>query len=187
MENYLVVPGLDQEDIGTLLNVRSLAQYTEMVGRILSGHCPFCELDEKINRVIVEIGGWRIWENPFPLKHTSDHFVLAPRRHVTHIADLGNDDWRSIQAIVSGTTQRLSGGALVFRFGDPRKNAGSVRHLHANVIVPDGTGRVQATLAKEPGEISEKRAILVVFEKLRTGTELSQLSKEELALVRDRI
>lgn len=187
MQENLVVPGLDQEDIGTLLNVRSLAQYSEMVARILSGHCPFCELDEKINKVFMEVAGWKVWDNPFPLKHTSEHLVLAPRKHVTHFAYLDNDDWRSIQAIVSGTTLRLSGGALVFRFGDPRKNAGSVRHLHANIIVPDGTGRVQATLAKNPEEISEKRAILVIFEKLRTGTQLGQLSEEELALVRERI
>lgn len=73
------------------------------------------------------------------------------------------------------------------RFGDPRLNAGSVRHLHVNIQVPDGTGRVQVTLAKEPEEIEEKREILSIFEKMRQGATLQELGHEERALVIGRL
>lgn len=150
MNQELVIPGIDQEDIGTLLNVRSYSQYVEMVNRILSGKCPFCELDTNLNKVLHQRSGWKMWRNPFPAKNTTEHLILAPDRHITNLGEMTPEDWRAFYGMVYHfndlTTHK--GGAIVMRFGDPAMNAGSIRHLHANIIVPDGTGEVRVTLGQ---------------------------------------
>jgi len=72
------------------------------------------------------------------------------------------------------------------RIGDPTYNAGSVRHIHANILVPDGTGRVRVTLAKEKEATASKMQILRVFELMRQGKEFGDLDPEDAALVQDR-
>jgi len=78
---------------------------------------------------------------------------------------------------------KLKGGGFVLRFGSPLDNAGSVLHLHANIIVPDGTGDVSVALAKSAIRIEHGFDRLRVFEKLRKGLPLEALSAGELALV----
>src|SRR5581483_392012 len=176
MSKELVIPGLDNEDLGTLLNTRDYSQYVEMVGWILSRICKFCTLDKTINKVVNECDEWRTWINPFPSAHTSEHLIIAPTRHITHIKQMSVIDWNSWAMLMSLAVEKLPGGCVATRFGDPKRNAGSVRHLHTNIIVPDGTGRVQVTLAKNPAEIEEKKKLIGVWEKLRTGTPMEKLS-----------
>jgi len=130
-----------------------------------------------------------MWLNPFPQKHHAFHIVAAYRLHTNDLAALNDDDWRRLGKAFSWVQEKYKfpGGALAIRFGNPRFNAGSIRHLHFNIQVPDGSGRVQITLAKEPEEILAKNQILRVFEKMRQGTSFENLSLAEQSLVRDRM
>ena len=192
MSEELVIPGIDQEEIGTLLSVRTYSQYR--VEQILSGTCPFCKLDRNKNEVLRVSGEWRLWKNPYPHAHTKEHFIIAPIQHLTNLCQMYSNDWDDVAALIDYVVNpetcggmAYEGGAVVIRYGDPRLNAGSIRHLHVNIIVPDGTGRVQATLAKTPEDIERKKKILTVFEKVRTGTPMSTLTDEELSLVTGRM
>ena len=139
--------------IGSIENsCRTYAQFLEMTEKNKKGECPFCHLN---GNFIYSFGEgadkWSLLENPYPHKHTSVHLVMAPARHIENINEMIANDWYIIGVLVMEATKRfdLPGGGFVMRFGDPERNAGSIRHLHANILVPDLTGEVQATLVKD--------------------------------------
>lgn len=189
MEDTLVIPGLGRNDIGTLINTRTYPQYCEMVWQILWGNCPFCKLDLKLNNVIVENDHWRAWENPFLQKYTAHHFIIAHQVHLTHLSDVTSADGRDLFDILSKLAEPadIRGGGVLMRFGDPLLNAGSIRHLHANLFVPDGTGELRLPLCKTPEEVAAKMKVICVFEKMRLGATFEALDPKEQDLVRDRL
>ncbi|HEY4518325.1 MAG TPA: hypothetical protein VJG48_01735 [Candidatus Paceibacterota bacterium] len=141
-----------------LQHCRNLEQYCKTRAALEAGEdqCPFCQPPdpEKVfyeDRFVVG----RI--SDFPHKHTRYSFLVYPRAHIVSRANLGSEVWLGILKSweVACDKSPVMGGALAIRFGDPRYNAGSVEHLHANILVPDLTGRVQVTLAKEPEEAQE--------------------------------
>lgn len=183
------IPGLNRDQVLTLMNCRSHNQYLSMIGDYEAGRCPFCDpLDEK-NVVLHQDLGWRVWKNPYPLKHTSLHLIMAPRQHVTDIQDISPSDFEAMGRIFKWARHEFEfkGGAFAMRFGSPEFNAGSVLHLHANIIVPDGTGAVQITLAKDTAKVEETIARMKVFEKLRGNASPVGLSNEEAALIEGRL
>lgn len=184
---------IEKEDITSLLNVRTYNQYCEAVEYITQNKCLFCQLDLKLNKIIKEVPeGWRLWQTPHPIKHTAHHLVITPTKHITDVAAMTQEDWRGLTSLIEYATGpdsklNLPGGAVVMRFGPPKFNAGSIRHLHVNILVPDGTGEVRVPFAKTPEDIEHKKKILAVFEKMRTGTPFEELDPEEQDLVRDRL
>jgi len=185
----LIIPGLDQEDIGSLQNTRTFPQYCEMVRKILAGECMFCELDQKLNKVVFENDRWRAWRNPYPQEFTAHHWIIAHREHLTHLRDVTSADGRDLFEILSRLAEpkEIYGGGVLMRFGNPLLNAGSVRHLHVNLMVPDGAGEVRVPLCKTPEEIAAKMNVIRVFEKMRQGTPFEELNLVEQVLVRDRL
>ena len=189
MNTEIEIPNLNDEDIGTLFNARTYPQFCEMVRRIQSKDCPFCNLNTALNKVIMENTYWRAWLNPFPQKHHQYHFIIAHKEHVTHVNDLRSQGWVQLGASVLWLSNHfgLSGGGIIVRFGDPRLNTGGVRHLHANIQVPDGSGEVRVPLAKKPEDVEEKKKVIRVFEKMRLGTAFENLAANERELVKDRL
>lgn len=187
------IHGLNQDQILSLVNSRSYSQYCEAINAFLAGKCIFCDPLGPKNQILHTTDGgelaWRVWRNPFPLKHTSHHLVMAPVRHITDPKDVTLDDWRRQGEIWLYARDQLGivAGASVGRFGSPEFNAGSILHLHYNIIVPDGTGDVQITIGKSPRKIAEISARMKVFEKLRTGTRIKDLHYGELVLVEGRL
>jgi len=112
---------------------------------------------------------WHLWENPYAHAHTALHLVLAPARHISHVREMKEEDWIALSQLVGFAVDEydLPGGCVAMRFGDPALNAGSIRHLHCNIIVPDGTGNVKVTLAKDAEKQAENIDRVRVFEKLR--------------------
>lgn len=207
---------VDEQGKATLLNTRTYTQYIRYIDDLRKGVSPFCDLDETFNEVIREasyqggMGGnesrtWRMWHNPFPQKHCRVHLVLAPTQYVTNPEELIDADWKCINDLfawaISEKGVGIKGGGLLMRFGDPTLNAGSIRHIHANIIGPDGTGEVRLPLAKDPEKVESKKKVAVAWEKMRryhlryTGPDLTleDLARaalrdpDELALVIDRL
>src|SRR3972149_6083830 len=187
----LVIPGLDREDIGSLLNTRILPQYCEMVRRMKVGECPFCQLNTEINKVILENERWRAWDTPFNAErdHLERHVVISHRKHVTHLRDVDYTDGGTFFEILRALAlpDNVSGGGELTRFGDPARNAGSIRHLHSNFYLPDGTGELRLPLCKFLDDIADKLKGIPVFEKMRLGGSFGTLEPEEQDLVRDRL
>ncbi len=185
----LTIPGVEDESLSTLLNVRDFPQYCDAVRDLLVGKCTFCGVLDPKNVVIFENKTWRAWANPFPHPNHDFHFVAAPKEHRTHVKDLTKEEYEDMTEVMNFlvVNYQIDGGAFVMRFGNPKRNAGSIRHLHFNLQVPDGTARYSVTLAKDPEEIVEKMKILQVFEEMRLGTAFADLSPEKQALVKDRL
>lgn len=59
----------------------------------------------------------------------------------------------------------LPGGGVIIRFGDMRRNAGTVPHLHENIMVPDGTAEVRIPLFKNPEDRQKNGARATEFAK----------------------
>lgn len=187
----LVIPGLDWEEVGTLMYARGFKQYCEMIKRIQAGECFFCQLDTELNIVIFENERWWGWYNPVKIERANlaYHAVIAHRQHLTQLSDLTPEDGYHLFDIVQKFAQKdnLPGGGMLMRFGDPRLNAGTIRHLHLNIMVPNGKGEVRPPLRKTMEEVEEDMKKSVAFEKMRLGTPFEALEPAEQDLVRDRL
>ncbi|MDB5264913.1 MAG: Histidine triad domain protein [Parcubacteria group bacterium] len=104
--------------------------------------CPFCTIDTALNKIVYKTTSWNVWENPYPYSRHTNHIVIALKAHVTDVSELLPEAFAELGEILRWAIAEfhLPGGALVMRFGEVSHNAGTLRHLHAHIQVPDGTG-----------------------------------------------
>jgi len=187
--NYsrLVVPGISQEDCAALARTGKYKQYCRSVDDLLNGRCPFCTPDPEVNAVQFENNHWWAWPNiANPEKNTARHFLIVPKRHVLDIRDLSLTEFASMGTIIEDVLDGLEidSCGLLIRNGDATLSAGTIRHLHLHIMVPDGTGRVESPFFKGSESEAESNARAIVYEKLRTGTAtIYSLTDAEKALV----
>ncbi len=126
-----------------------------------AGTCTFCQLDRNLNRVQYETPHWRIWEVPaqFLRKELALHLLMVPVEHVRFTWDLSTkaarDQSAAQQWIKRNYGKRVFGGVWVTRVGDMQFNAGTVPHLHHNLMVPNGTGEVRIPVYKKEEDLLE--------------------------------
>lgn len=180
------IEGLSDDQVLTLTRARSFEQYKVMLESLKAGKCVFCSPLGPKNIVFYEANGWRAWENPFKEPKTKLHIVLAPIRHISTEESPDREDFFAMGLIFEQVklhyADAMKGGGFLMRFGSPKLNAGTILHLHANIMVPDLTGEVRLPLAKEPASVERGIQRLWVFEKLRALPE-SVLTDEERALL----
>ncbi len=181
------IEGLNAHQVLTLTRARKYKQYLAMIEAYKKGDCVFCDpLGEK-NVVLHAADGWRIWENPYPEPNTSLHLVLAPARHIDTDRLPGVEEFIAVGKLFAWAVERYSnrliGGGVLMRFGSPEFNAGTISHLHAHIMVPDLNGEVRLPLAKAPDRVALGYMRLRAFEKIRTGTPMTDLTDEERELV----
>jgi diadenosine tetraphosphate (Ap4A) HIT family hydrolase len=184
------IEGLSEDQVHTLVSCRAFRQYVGMLEGYRAGKCPFCDpLDPEKNKVINQVGRWRMWVNPFPTKHSKLHLVMAPCEHMDRHSLITSMDFANMGGLFMWAQQEFgfTGGGFVMRFGSPKHGSGTVLHLHANIIIPDLSGPVQVPLAKGPEQIAEKVARMRVFEKLRLGANVEALNDDERKLVEGRL
>lgn len=185
--NIPKIEGLTDHQVLTLTRARKLKQHLAMIADYLAGKCVFCDPLGPQNVVMHDVDGWRIWENPFPEENTALHLVLASVRHIGTDRLPGIEEFIAIGKLFDWAKakygDRMEGGGVLMRFGSPELNAGTILHQHAHIMVPNLKGEVRLPLAKEPARIELGYKRLFVFEKLRAGTPMTDLSDEERALV----
>jgi hypothetical protein len=186
--------GLTADQVWSLVNCRGLKQFKDGLEGYRTGKCLFCDPLSEKNVVMYDNGVHRCWHNPYALKHTKLHIIIAPVLHV-----LGTDPrvfTREYRASVSDVIVwaaetfpeiKTLGGGEVKRFGTMEHNAGTIQHDHTNLIVTDLTGEVRMTIAKEPGEIAEAIRRFEIYLKLYNGATPEQLTPEEFELVKKRL
>ena len=146
----LEIPGLDEYDVASLLNMRNFAYYCNSVLLLQEGKCAFCQLDTILNPVIAENETWHMWDCPiqFRAKDLAGHLVLAPKQlsggyHTTHIGALTHEQLNGLRDLLwKSVFPKLSGHILLTSVSSVFPVSGEI---HAEVVVPDGTQRIEAT------------------------------------------
>jgi len=102
------------------------------------------------------------WAVPkkFMRKELALHFIVTPKRHVRFEWELSHAECLSVQEayVYLSRNYVLTGGIIVTRFGDMRLNAGTVPHIHFNIMVPNGTAEVRIPVFKDPKDREENMA-----------------------------
>ncbi|MFZ2500713.1 MAG: hypothetical protein WAW90_01865 [Minisyncoccia bacterium] len=130
-------------------------------------YCPFCltEFARRRCKPLARKGSWLLVKNEFPHKNVKQMLLIVPKRHITNLDELTEQDMVSIGKllIVCHNQFGITGGGIMLRFGDPRLNVGTVEHFHANIIVPNCGKEYRAPFAKNLSEHRKDYARLLSF------------------------
>lgn len=123
-------------------NIREEDQYHMMAEIVAAGHCPFClENLKKYHQqpIIKETKHWLLTPNQWPYDHTQHHLLIILKTHKEMLSDLTAEEGAELVEILGYAQEHCSapGGGFAMRFGDTNYSAGTIRHLHAQFIVPD--------------------------------------------------
>ena len=138
-------------------------QYCTMRGRFESGVCTFCEFDTALNKILYKDDHWIVWENAFANNRPNKvMLVIASKAHLRSLKDIPKETWAAFHDCIQWAEESydLPGGGLLMRFGDMRLNAGTVPHLHWNILVPNGEGPIKPILynTEEEMKMNKERA-----------------------------
>jgi hypothetical protein len=119
-----------------------------------TNECPFCIIDSAKNTVLYQEHGWVAWEVGGTFSGARPtlnlQLVFFPEEHRLSVKDLTPKErdgfWEVIDWIYE--TYSFRGGGYIIRDGDRRDNVGTVIHLHGNLFVPSGKGKVMIPFAK---------------------------------------
>lgn len=125
-------------------NTRLPEQHAVMTEIVAAGECPFClENLAKYHHqpTLLEGKHWLVTTNQWPYKHTRHQFMIISKAHLTHISEVTTEMGGELFELLRQVADRydLPGGGLSLRFGDTQFSAGTVAHLHAQLIVPEIT------------------------------------------------
>lgn len=126
-----------------LKNARYADQRAVMEEIVAAGHCPFCQ-DHwyKYNTPEATLKDGKHWflvKNRWPYVNTKQHFLLITKEHIETFGELSDNARVELFELTDWAINEFTipGGALAIRFGDTRHSAGSVQHLHAQLVHPD--------------------------------------------------
>lgn len=122
-------------------------EYAKTLRRInAEGRCPFCpgELQKTHDKPLIFITEhWTVTENKFSHPKAAFRFLIILRqRHVENFVETTREERADLLEAYERLIKesRLPGSTLVWRQGDTSRTGGSVKHLHAQIIVGKGTG-----------------------------------------------
>lgn len=145
---------LTPEELFCLEGCRTFPQYELMRQHFEAEHCAFCFLDPEKNVVLWEDQYASAWSVHPTLKQKGlhEHLIIIPKRHVRFEHDLTDVEVLSMHHATKYLASQfpLPGGICATRFGDMRLNAGTVTHLHKNIMVPNGIDEVRVPVFKTP-------------------------------------
>lgn len=106
------------------------------------GVCPFCKPHlgkYHYTPILIEGKYWMATPNAWPYKNTKQQILLITTMHVENISELPAEAGTELIEIAQQLIKdfNIPGGALGMRFGDAKYSAGTVKHLHAQLIQPD--------------------------------------------------
>ncbi len=128
-------------------------------------HCPFCEENlKKYHRqpILKKTKYWLVTTNQWPYEHTRWHFLIIYRQHIVKLSQLEPKAGEELFNLISWLEKeyQIPGGGLAMRFGDTNYSAGSVTHLHAQLVMPDLTDKdyqpVRIKIGKSVDQLKNK-------------------------------
>lgn len=104
--------------------------------------CAFCpeHFDEfHDNPIELKTKYWVVTKNDYPYEHTSLHLLIIPTEHATTVSELSEAARAEYLDVVSQVEKKfkLTTYGVAMRSGDFRYNGGSVKHIHAHILVGD--------------------------------------------------
>jgi len=137
-------PGMEtlSSEVVYLMGCRSFEQFCCSIRALAEPgkFCPFCSSERirRRRRSFAEIGRWFILRNEFPHRNVAQMWLIIPQRHVVDVSELNDRDWKDIGRAFAVCQRQIgiTAGGIMFRFGDPRLNVGTVEHLHINIVEP---------------------------------------------------
>ena len=139
-------------------NARLDEQREVMQDIIAADHCPFCRENlAKYHKTPILREGqyWLVTTNQWPYAHTQLHLLFILKEHATELTELDPAAGAELieHAQWAAREYDIPGGGLVMRFGDTAHSAGTVAHLHAQLVVPqlsdDDFEPVRITIGKK--------------------------------------
>lgn len=123
-------------------NAREKDQIQTMKKIIEAGHCPFCLKNlRKYHKkpILKETPLWLLTDNQWPYENTQLHLIAIYKKHATKIDQLADQAGDQLLQLISWaeTKFNIPGGGIIMRFGDTNYSAGSVNHIHVQLVVPD--------------------------------------------------
>ncbi|MFA6814387.1 MAG: HIT domain-containing protein [Candidatus Pacebacteria bacterium] len=123
-------------------NAREEEQKLVMKDVAEAEHCPFCRENLcKYHKqpILKETKFWIVTKNQWPYKHTKHHFLLIYKVHAVSLSDLSPTAGQELFELITEIEQsfKIKGGGLAMRFGDTDYSAGTINHLHVQLIEPD--------------------------------------------------
>jgi len=123
-------------------NSRGDKQRAVMENIATAEHCPFCRenLAKYHQQTILKEGKfWIVTTNQWPYKHTKHHFLLIYKVHAVKLSDLSPSAGQELFELIAELEKNYAfkGGGLAMRFGDTDYSAGTIAHLHVQLIEPD--------------------------------------------------
>jgi hypothetical protein len=190
MKYVIQIPGVKNEHLFILDNIKAYDQYLRAVDNLINKSCPFCEpVNRELNKIEFENDSCWVQKSVFPQKHHEYHFLIVYRDHLKDPLQRTEKHKRDYAEAEEWLFRkyRFLGGAISMRFGDVAFHCGSVAdHLHVNVQVPNREGAVSVIIAKSKNQLKTQRAIVAVFEKLRLGTNYEDLSEVDKKKIKGR-
>jgi ATP adenylyltransferase len=125
-----------------LHNAREEDQRKIMEEILAAGHCPFCQenLDKYHMEPTIKDGKyWFITSNQWPYKNTKVHLLAISKRHFENLYEIRPEESAELLSLLGEMQKKYNapGGAFAMRFGETKYSAGTVRHIHAQFIIPD--------------------------------------------------
>ena len=123
-------------------NAREKDQIKVMKKIISAGDCPFC-LDNlrKYHKrpILKETKHWLLTENQWPYPHTKLHLLAIYKEHAEKLVELKPEAGQELLELMQWAEKhyQVPGGGWCMRFGDTNYSAGTVKHIHAQFLVPD--------------------------------------------------
>jgi ATP adenylyltransferase len=123
-------------------NARVDDQKKVMLDIMSADHCPFCaENFKKYNKQSILKDGtyWLLTTNQWPYDYTKHHLLLIYKIHAVNLSQLDPKSGVELLEFFQWAEEKyqIPGGGWVMRFGDTDYSAGTVNHLHAQLIQPD--------------------------------------------------
>lgn len=141
-----------------LMGCRSFEQFCGTIRSLTEPKrfCPFCctERARRNQSAAESTASWMLLQNEYPHKGTESMWLIVPKRHLSSPIELVGDDWMEIGDLLTRClhTPNMDGGGIMWRFGDPRFHAGTVEHLHINIIRPVPESEYRPPFAKTSAE-----------------------------------
>jgi len=136
----------NKNDFININNSREKDQIKVMQKIADQAHCPFCEENLRLYHkepILKETKHWLVTKNQWPYKHTKHHFLLIYKKHVTKLEELETEAGSELFDLVKELEKeyQFEGGGFSMRFGDTDFSAGTVNHLHVQLVIPDAMAK----------------------------------------------
>lgn len=104
--------------------------------------CPFCPpyIERYHKQPILKKGKyWFITKNQWPYENTQLHLLAILNDHAEKLTEVPAEAGAELLELMKWAEKEFNipGGGFAMRFGDTNYSAGSVAHLHAQLVVPD--------------------------------------------------